>query len=94
MRSWEILLRYAYMCIRDSIVPLTQAQTPDYSHLATALVSVAVTYGIGILCAYTYNRIMVNVSQGTMRNIRVELFQHMESLPIRYFCLLYTSRCV
>ncbi len=53
--------------------------------MATALVSVAVTYGIGILCAYTYNRIMVNVSQGTMRNIRVELFQHMESLPIRYF---------
>ncbi|QWT56064.1 ABC transporter ATP-binding protein/permease [Christensenella sp. MSJ-20] len=71
--------------IDDYIVPLTQAQTPDYSHLATALVSVAVTYGIGILCAYTYNRIMVNVSQGTMRNIRVELFQHMESLPIRYF---------
>src|SRR5699024_6636793 len=53
--------------------------------LAAALVAVALTYGIGILCAYGYNRIMVNVSQGTMRNLRVELFQHMESLPIRYF---------
>ena len=42
-------------------------------------------YAIGILCAYTYNRIMVNVSQGTMRSLRVELFEHMESLPIRYF---------
>ena len=71
--------------IDDYIVPLTRAQTPDYSALAGALLSVAVTYGIGILCAYAYNRIMVNVSQGTMRNLREELFQHMESLPIRYF---------
>lgn len=71
--------------IDDYIVPLTQAQTPDYSKLAAALVSMAITYGVGILCAYGYNRIMVNVSQGTMRNLRVELFQHMESLPIRYF---------
>ena len=71
--------------IDDYIVPLTQAQSPDFSQLAAALVSVAITYGIGILCAYAYNRIMVNVSQGTMRNLRVELFRHMESLPIRYF---------
>ena len=71
--------------IDDYIVPLTQAQTPDFSKLAAALVAVALTYGIGILCAYGYNRIMVNVCQGTMRNLRVELFQHMESLPIRYF---------
>ena len=71
--------------IDDYIAPLTQAQTPDYSNLASALVSVAVTYGIGIICAYAYNRIMVNISQGTMRNLRIELFQHMESLPIRYF---------
>ena len=71
--------------IDDYIVPLTRVQIPDYSALAGALLSVAVTYGIGILCAYAYNRIMVNVSQGTMRNLREELFQHMESLPIRYF---------
>ncbi|MGI5957890.1 MAG: ABC transporter ATP-binding protein [Massiliimalia sp.] len=71
--------------IDDYIIPLTQMQTPDFSELAIALVSVAATYGIGIVCAYGYNRIMVNISQGTMRNLRVELFQHMESLPIRYF---------
>ncbi len=71
--------------IDDYIAPLTRAQTPDYSDLAAALVAVAITYGIGILCAYAYNRIMVNISQGTMRNLRVALFQHMESLPIRYF---------
>ena len=71
--------------IDDYIVPLTQAQTPDFSELAAAIASVAITYSIGIICAYGYNRIMVNISQGTMRNLRIELFQHMESLPIRYF---------
>ena len=71
--------------IDDYIVPLTQAQTPDFSELAAAIASVAITYLIGIICAYGYNRIMVNISQGIMRNLRIELFQHMESLPIRYF---------
>lgn len=71
--------------IDDYIVPLTTSQVPDYSDLAAALLSVAVIYGIGILCSYGYNRIMVNISQGTMRNIRTEIFEHMESLPIRYF---------
>lgn len=71
--------------IDDYITPLLQAQTPDFSGLAGAILSVAVTYIIGIVCAYAYNRIMVNISQGTMRNLRVELFTHMESLPISYF---------
>lgn len=69
--------------IDDYIVPLTQAQSTDFSQLASALGNVAITYAIDILCAYGYNRIMVNVSQGTMRNLRIQLFQHMESLPIR-----------
>ena len=71
--------------IDDYIAPLAQSANPDFSGLASALLSVAATYALGILCAYGYNRIMVNVSQGTMRNLRVELFRHMESLPIRYF---------
>ena len=71
--------------IDDYIVPLTQAQAPDFSRLAGALLSMAGIYAIGILCAYAYNRIMVNVSQGTMRNLRIALFAHMESLPIKYF---------
>ena len=71
--------------IDDYIVPLTQAQAPDFSQLAAALCAVALVYALGILCAYGYNRIMVNVSQGTMRTIRVELFGRMESLPIQYF---------
>ncbi len=71
--------------IDDYILPLTKDSNPDFSSLAYALVSLAATYGIGIICAYAYNRIMVNISQGTMRNLREELFFHMESLPIRYF---------
>lgn len=71
--------------IDDYIVPMTKTQNPDFSGLAGALLSLAVTYGIGILCAYGYNRIMVNISQGTMRELRIQLFTHMESLPIRYF---------
>lgn len=49
--------------IDDYIVPLTQAQTPDFSKLAAALVAVALTYGIGILCAYGYNRITLRWHQ-------------------------------
>lgn len=71
--------------IDDYIIPLTQTQSPDFSELAAALASVAAAYAAGVLCAYGYNRIMVNVSQGTMRSLRTELFHHMESLPIRYF---------
>ena len=71
--------------IDDYITPLTRSADPDYGPLAAALLRVAFFYAVGILCAYGYNRIMVNISQGTMRNLRVELFQHMESLPIRHF---------
>lgn len=71
--------------IDDYIIPLTKATDPDFSTLASALLSVAAIYAIGVLCAYAYNRIMVNISQGTMQTLRNELFQHMESLPIRYF---------
>ena len=71
--------------IDDYITPMLQSQSADYGPLAAALMRVAGIYAIGILCAYGYNRIMVNVSQGTMRDLRVELFRHMESLPIRYF---------
>lgn len=71
--------------IDDYIIPMTQAENPDFASLASALFSLAGIYGVGIVCAYGYNRIMVNISQGTMRNLRVELFTHMESLPIKYF---------
>ncbi len=71
--------------IDDYIVPMTQTQNPDFAPLAGALKQLITMYVIGIICAYAYNRIMVNVSQGTMRKLRTDLFTHMESLPIKYF---------
>ncbi len=71
--------------IDDYIVPMIQTQNPDFAPLASALKQLITMYVIGIICAYAYNRIMVNVSQGTMRKLRTDLFTHMESLPIKYF---------
>ena len=71
--------------IDDYILPLTNTGNPDFMPLLKALGSLAVIYAAGIVCAYGYNRIMVNVSQGTMRNLRIRIFTHMESLPVKYF---------
>lgn len=71
--------------IDDYILPLTRAQMPDFLPLAKALAGLAAVYALGIICAYSYNRIMINITQGTMKNLRIDLFTHMESLPIRYF---------
>lgn len=71
--------------IDDYITPLVRDHSTDFSALGMALLSLAVTYALGILCSYGYNRIMVNISQGTMKRFRIELFTHMESLPIKYF---------
>ena len=71
--------------IDDYIEPMIGKQNPDFGPLLTALSSIALIYAVGVFCSWAYNRIMVNVSQGTMRNIRVSLFTHMQSLPIRYF---------
>lgn len=71
--------------VDDYIVPLLNTDNPDFSGLAHALSGIVVFYIIGVAAAYAYNRIMVNVSQGTMRKFRDELFENMESLPIKYF---------
>lgn len=71
--------------IDDYITPFLLTDHPDFTPLAQAIARVAVFYGIGVLSTFAYNRIMVNVTQGILRNLRNELFAHMEQLPIRYF---------
>ncbi|MCD7825132.1 MAG: ABC transporter ATP-binding protein/permease [Clostridiaceae bacterium] len=71
--------------IDDYIKPLSQSANPDFGPLAAAIGRVAVFYLIGVLSNYLYNRLMVNVTQGTLRNLRNEMFVKMESLPIKYF---------
>ncbi len=71
--------------IDEYIMPLLGTENPDFSGLAQAILRVAGFYAIGVVSTYVYNRVMINVSQGTMRNIRTEMFNKMESLPIKYF---------
>ena len=67
------------------ITPMMGQENPDYGPLARAILQVAVYYGIGVLAALVQARLMVYVTQGTLRNLREQLFDHMEKLPIRYF---------
>ena len=71
--------------IDDYIIPLLKTGSPDYGPLLAAMGRVAVFYGIGVISTFAYSKIMIYVSQGTIKNLRVELFSHMQDLPIRYF---------
>ncbi len=64
---------------------LNAGGAPDYTPLMHAMVKVAIFYGIGVLSTFAYNRIMVYVTQGTLRKLRNQMFEHMEKLPIKYF---------
>ena len=71
--------------IDDYITPMLANGSDDFSGLASDLIRLACIMAVGVITAFTYNRIMVNVSQGTMLHLRNELFHKMESLPIKYF---------
>ena len=71
--------------IDDYITPLLKSDTKEYMPLLKAIVRVAGFYGIGIVASYTYNRIMVNVTQGMLKHFRDAMFTKMEQLPIKYF---------
>lgn len=71
--------------VDDYITPMLQNGTDDFSGLASDLIRLVCIMGVGVITAFSYNRIMVNVSQGTMRHLRDDLFRRMESLPIKYF---------
>ncbi len=71
--------------IDDYIQPMLTTDVADYQPLAMAILRVAGFYAIGVAAAYIYNRLMINVTQGVLRNLRNDLFSHMETLPIKYF---------
>ncbi len=77
--------KFIQTLIDDYILPLTKQQNPDFTELAHALFSVAVYYAAGAVAAYVNTRVMVTVTQGTLQNLRDDIFTHMESLPIKYF---------
>lgn len=67
------------------IIPYINQTNPNFAPLAQAIFTMACIYGIGVLSTYLYSRIMVNVTHGTLKNVRNDLFSHMEKLPIKYF---------
>ncbi len=71
--------------IDDYIAPLLTQANPEYGPLASRLLRLAAILLVGVIATFTYNRVMVSVSQGTLKRLRIELFEHMESLPISYF---------
>lgn len=72
--------------IDEYITPfLLDTDTPNFAPLAHAIGRVAVFYGIGILASFTQNKLMIKISQGIQRNLRNDIFSHMEKLPIKYF---------
>ena len=71
--------------VDDYIVPLTKMADPDYGPLAQAVLKMVGVFLIGVFSSWLYNRLMINVTQGSLRRLRVDLFHKMESLPIKYF---------
>ena len=71
--------------IDDYIVPLTQVDNPEYHSLAQTLFILGLILFFGTICSYTYNRLMIHVSQGTMLRLRKTIFEKMQHLPVSYF---------
>ena len=71
--------------IDDYIVPLTLTDHPEYTSLAQTLFKLGLILLLGTVCSYTYNRLMISISQGTMLRLRKQLFERMEHLPLSYF---------
>lgn len=71
--------------VDDYIVPLTKMAVPDYAPLAEAILKMLVIFLVGVFANWLYNRLMINVTQGSLRRLRIDLFNRMESLPIKYF---------
>ncbi len=78
-------IQFLKYLIDELIVPMLSQQTPDFAMLNKAIIAMGITYIIGIICTYIYNRLMINISQGTLNKIRGEMFNHMQNLPIGFF---------
>lgn len=76
---------FLHTLIDDYITPLLGVENPVFDGLIHFLGVMACIYVFGVICSFTYNRIMVNVSQGVLKDIRDDMFNHMETLPISYF---------
>lgn len=80
--SVSLSLRYL---LDDFIIPLIGQQNPNFTELYQALTVLGTIFLFGVLASFTYTRLMVTIGQGVLRRLRDEMFEHMQTLPIRYF---------
>ncbi len=78
-------IQFIQKLIDNYIIPLIGNQNPNYTSLLHAMVTMGVIYLVGIIATYIYNRLMLNITQGTLKKIRTDMFEHMQKLPIGYF---------
>ena len=78
-------IQFIQKLIDNYIIPLIGNQNPNYTSLLHAIVTMGGIYLIGIIATYIYNRLMLNITQGTLKKIRTDMFKHMQKLPIGYF---------
>ena len=71
--------------IDDYINPMLQSNSTDFTPLIAAIIRVACFYGIGVLASLIQSEVMIFITQGTMRDLRDTMFEHMQGLPIKYF---------
>lgn len=71
--------------IDDFIAPMIGSQNPDFTGLLRIIIMLAAIYAMGAICTYAYNRIMVNIAADSLYKMRMDMFTHMQKLPIRYF---------
>lgn len=76
---------FLQVLIDDYIKPLSDQVNPDYSGLLEAIGTIGILFAIAAIATFTQNKIMIYISQGTMRKLRIDLFSHMEKLPVKYF---------
>ena len=78
-------IQFIQTLIDEYITPLIGNQNPNYAPLLQAILMMGLIYLIGIIGTFVYNRLMINITHGTLRKIRKEMFEHMQKLPIGYF---------
>ena len=78
-------IQFIQKLIDNYIIPLIGNQNPNYTSLLHAIVAMGGIYLVGIIATYIYNRLMLNITQGTLKKIRTDMFKHMQRLPIGYF---------
>ena len=84
LASISVSLSLKYL-LDDFIIPLIGQKEPNFAELYRAITVLAIIFGCGVIAAFSYTRLMVVIGQGVLKRVRDEMFEHMQTLPIRYF---------